>query len=276
MPRHRTVARERVHHPRRRGDRRHPAVELCTDDDRQHHLRSRRPEGVEEDLLDRECAGRTCPFEVLDGERDAECQDVAKDSRDDDRHDDAARRPTRGALRLLAHVRRGVVARVGVLRLQQAQRQHVEDQMTTTLLKLIALVSMFIDHTGQFIPDTPEYFRWIGRLAIPIFIYCVVLGYKHTSNRKKYMLRLYFSGVGMAFINLGINIAYSHTGVIITNNFFATLFVIVLVIYLLDKRQVKLYVYFILWQLISTILCVLFSEIIVINFKQTIYFMEQY
>ncbi|MGE7186244.1 TraX family protein [Peribacillus sp. NPDC006672] len=139
--------------------------------------------------------------------------------------------------------------------------------MTTTLLKLIALVSMFIDHTGQFIPDTPEYFRWIGRLAIPIFIYCVVLGYKHTSNRKKYMLRLYFSGVAMAFINLGINIAYSHTGVIITNNFFATLFVIVLVIYLLDKRQVRLYVYFILWQLISTILCVLFSEIIVINFQ---------
>lgn len=140
-------------------------------------------------------------------------------------------------------------------------------QMTTTLLKLIALVSMFIDHTGAFIPDTPEYFRWIGRLAIPIFIYCVVLGYKHTSNRKKYMLRLYFSGVAMAFINLGMNIAYSDKGDMITNNFFATLFAIILVIYLLDKRQVKLYVYFILWQLISTFLCFLFSEIIVIHFK---------
>ncbi|WP_053178072.1 TraX family protein [Peribacillus loiseleuriae] len=112
--------------------------------------------------------------------------------------------------------------------------------MTTTLLKLITLVSMFIDHTGQFIPGTPEFLRWIGRLAAPIFVYCVVLGYKHTSNRRKCMLRLYFSGVAMAFINLGVNIAYSSTGEFITNNFFATLFVIVLVIYILDKRQVKL------------------------------------
>ena len=140
-------------------------------------------------------------------------------------------------------------------------------QMTTTLLKLIALVSMFIDHTGQFIPDTPEYLRWIGRLAAPIFIYCVVLGYKHTSNRRKYMLRLYVSGVAMAFINLGINIAYSLPGVLITNNFFATLFVIVLVIYIVDKKQVKLYVYFILWQLISTTIVILFSEFFVIHFR---------
>ncbi|MFS0647187.1 TraX family protein [Siminovitchia sp. 179-K 8D1 HS] len=49
--------------------------------------------------------------------------------------------------------------------------------VTTTCLKLIALISLVIDHTGQFIPNTPEWFRWIGQLAAPIFIYFVVVGY---------------------------------------------------------------------------------------------------
>lgn len=137
--------------------------------------------------------------------------------------------------------------------------------MTTTLLKIIALISMLIDHTGQFIPNTPEYFRWVGRLAAPIFIYCVAIGYKYTSNRKKYMTRLYISSVAMAAINLGFNLVYSDSGLFITNNFFATLFMICIIIYLLDKQKVKLFVYFILLQIIGAILCIVFSEILIIS-----------
>lgn len=139
--------------------------------------------------------------------------------------------------------------------------------MTTTLLKIIALIAMFIDHTGQFIPNTPEFLRWIGRLSAPIFIYCVVLGYKYTSDKKKYLARLYIFGVAMAFINLGFNIAYSYTGIFITNNFFSTLFLIGVIIYLIDKRELKSFIFFFLWQIISTFLCILFSEFIVISFR---------
>lgn len=139
--------------------------------------------------------------------------------------------------------------------------------MTSTLLKIIALIAMFIDHTGQFIPNTPEFLRWIGRASAPIFIYCVVLGYKYTSNKRKYLTRMYIFGVAMAFINLGLNIAYKNTGMYITNNFFSTLFLIGLIIYLLDKRELKLFIYFLLFQIISTFLCYLFSEVIVISFR---------
>ncbi|MBS4199118.1 hypothetical protein KHA93_05540 [Bacillus sp. FJAT-49732] len=129
--------------------------------------------------------------------------------------------------------------------------------MTTTFLKLIAVVSMLIDHTGQFIPNTPEYLRYIGRLAIPIFAYFVGIGYRKTSNKKKYMIRLYVLSVVMAFINLIINSFYNDSGDFIRNNYFATLFLIVVCIHILEKRQVKLYVHFILWQIISFVLLVL-------------------
>ncbi|MCJ8007212.1 TraX family protein [Lederbergia wuyishanensis] len=137
--------------------------------------------------------------------------------------------------------------------------------MTTTFLKLIAVASMLIDHTGQFIPNTPEYLRYIGRLAAPIFIYFVGIGYRKTSNKKKYIVRLYVSSVVMAFINLIINSFYNNSGDFLRNNFFATLFLIVLCIHIIEKRQVKLYVYFILWQIISFFLLVLLDwEYIVI------------
>lgn len=77
--------------------------------------------------------------------------------------------------------------------------------MSTTILKIIALIAMIIDHYGEFFPNTPEYLRWIGRISIPIFIYCVFIGIQHTSNKKLYFFRLYMAGVIMACINLMIN-----------------------------------------------------------------------
>jgi hypothetical protein len=77
--------------------------------------------------------------------------------------------------------------------------------MTTTKLKIIALITMFIDHMGQFIPYTPDWFHWVGRVAAPVFVYALVIGYQHTSNRKKYIIRLYLFGLGKAccFIQSG-------------------------------------------------------------------------
>ncbi len=34
--------------------------------------------------------------------------------------------------------------------------------MTTTILKILAVIFMTIDHVGEFLPDTPIFFRWIG------------------------------------------------------------------------------------------------------------------
>lgn len=62
--------------------------------------------------------------------------------------------------------------------------------MTLFTLKLIALVTMTIDHVGRFF--FPNDIEWllIGRLAFPIFAWGIANGYHHTSNLKKYMTRL--------------------------------------------------------------------------------------
>ena len=68
--------------------------------------------------------------------------------------------------------------------------------MSTTVLKVIAIISMLIDHLGAsgIVPvGTPWYTvcRVIGRLAFPLFCFCVAEGLKHSKNRKKYILRLF-------------------------------------------------------------------------------------
>lgn len=74
-------------------------------------------------------------------------------------------------------------------------------------LKMIALITMLIDHTGAIvIPFLQGYarnmstyialegimvtMRLIGRISFPIFAFLIVNGFYHTSNRAKYLLRL--------------------------------------------------------------------------------------
>ena len=66
----------------------------------------------------------------------------------------------------------------------------LKTNLDTNLLKLIACISMLIDHVGKVF--FPQYivFRWIGRLAFPIFCYCLTVGLLYTHNIYKYLLRL--------------------------------------------------------------------------------------
>lgn len=73
-------------------------------------------------------------------------------------------------------------------------------------LKIIALVCMIIDHVGHyFIPVESELYiplRLIGRIAFPIFCFTLVEGFKYTSDRGKYGLRLGIVTVIMAVGNV--------------------------------------------------------------------------
>lgn len=62
-------------------------------------------------------------------------------------------------------------------------------------LKLIALITMLIDHIGYLL--LPQFFilRLIGRLSFPIFAYYLALGAQRTKSPKRYALRLLFFGL---------------------------------------------------------------------------------
>ena len=64
--------------------------------------------------------------------------------------------------------------------------------LTSTGLKTIALVLMVLDHIHYFFGFTgwiPDWFSMLGRLSAPLFLFCVVEGFTHTRNRKKYFLK---------------------------------------------------------------------------------------
>lgn len=80
---------------------------------------------------------------------------------------------------------------------------------TANTLKIIAILTMFIDHIGAavieriinsdvFLSDEvsdvlvliDNGLRGVGRLAFPLFVFMIVEGYTHTSNLKKYLFRL--------------------------------------------------------------------------------------
>ena len=82
-----------------------------------------------------------------------------------------------------------------------------KQSLSATQLKVIALVTMLIDHIGAIIfpyfiknADSLSTFitlegmmvicRLVGRLSFPIFAFLIVNGFYHTKNRKNYLVRL--------------------------------------------------------------------------------------
>jgi len=57
-------------------------------------------------------------------------------------------------------------------------------------LKLVAIISMTIDHVGAILLPHVDWLRIIGRVAFPLFAYQLAAGYLHTRNLSRYTLRL--------------------------------------------------------------------------------------
>ena len=62
--------------------------------------------------------------------------------------------------------------------------------LTSFQLKCIAVVTMVIDHIGAILYPGDLIFRYIGRIAFPIFCFLLVEGFFHTHDRIQYMIRL--------------------------------------------------------------------------------------
>ena len=62
--------------------------------------------------------------------------------------------------------------------------------LTGNQLKLIAMLTMTIDHIGMQLFPRLLWLRIIGRLAMPIYAYMIAEGCRHTRDRKQYLSRL--------------------------------------------------------------------------------------
>ena len=101
--------------------------------------------------------------------------------------------------------------------------------MSLFVLKIIGLITMFLDHY-QFMIGGSEIFRIIGRVAFPIFAFTLSEGYVHTRNLKKYLLRIFCFAVGIQILF----ILFGYGGIV---NIFFTLFFGLVAIYILNLKK---------------------------------------
>jgi len=112
--------------------------------------------------------------------------------------------------------------------------------MTAFVLKVIATLTMLIDHVGAVFPLTfPMYFRFIGRIAFPVYAYMIAQGCKHTSNINKYLLRL---GIFALISEIPFDLAFGNEiSFISRTNIFYTLFLGTACIAVFEKVKTFLY-----------------------------------
>ncbi|MEN6313164.1 MAG: TraX family protein [Clostridiaceae bacterium] len=83
------------------------------------------------------------------------------------------------------------------------------------MIKIIAMLTMLIDHIGLVYFPNAEIFTVIGRLAFPLFAWGVAKGFERTGNVKMYALRLLAVAIisqypySLLFENFQLNVCFT-------------------------------------------------------------------
>ncbi|MCL2387046.1 MAG: conjugal transfer protein TraX [Defluviitaleaceae bacterium] len=125
-------------------------------------------------------------------------------------------------------------------------------------LKWIAIIGMFVSHLTYAMPETIPLWLMIpmyatGGLTFPIMGYFVVEGYRHTSNLKKYILRLFIFGlIAMPFhwfVFDGLN------NMLLLNIMFTIIFsLLILIMYDKIKSRILFWILFVLLSPITLVM----------------------
>ena len=114
--------------------------------------------------------------------------------------------------------------------------------MSSYILKIIGVITMLIDHTGDAIVGHFSYLNLIGRIAFPIFAYQAVQGYMHTKELKKHLYKLFiFALISQAPFTLFLSLFTTSFYL----NIFFTLLLGLLALFFYDKSKNKVLGFFI-------------------------------
>lgn len=122
--------------------------------------------------------------------------------------------------------------------------------LSTGMLKTLAVLFMLLDHIGMIFFEVPSPLggtnlgdtldvplRAVGRMAFPLFLFCLTEGYKYTHDKLKYAKRLFIfaviSEIPYDFGNYGTFFDLEN------NNVIWTMFIIIVMYICLDKVKEK-------------------------------------
>ncbi len=121
-------------------------------------------------------------------------------------------------------------------------------------IKIIALITMLIDHIGLFFFPESYVLRAIGRLSFPLFAWLIANGAFHTKNINKYFLRLLVLAIISQFPYMLVNQLVEPN--ILTLNIFFTLSIGLGAIILIKKTPMKIH-----WVLVTAVAAALATAI---------------
>ena len=122
------------------------------------------------------------------------------------------------------------------------QERKLRTNLDTDFLKLVAILAMLLDHVGSVFFPQYAVFRWIGRLAFPLFCYCMTVGLLYTRSIKRYLIRLgIFALVSQPFWIVAFNPG-DFLGNLTNWNIFFTLFLSLLAVWGVHTRRWWLFI----------------------------------
>ncbi|MGI5842549.1 MAG: TraX family protein [Christensenellales bacterium] len=117
-------------------------------------------------------------------------------------------------------------------------------------LKILALITMLIDHIGFYFFPGQIVYRLVGRISFPLFAFFIAEGVFYTRNRKKYVALLFiFALISQPFYNLFFGVGELN----ILFTFLFSVFAIILIENLKNKNKTYLN-YILLFALILFVL----------------------
>ena len=116
-------------------------------------------------------------------------------------------------------------------------------KLSSFWIRIIALLTMTIDHVGVFLDFSNYYIlRVIGRLALPLFVFLTVEGALKTHNKRNYFLRMLYIFLGVAVVL----VCLTHFGGIFqevaftSGNIFLDLLLVLLSVWILESENKKI------------------------------------